>query len=359
MKRSWPKFKNGKKVLKSISFFLRMVCYFALNCGTNHFFNPALGQSLGIEEAEPDLVHIALIKRIQSAMLNLEKYSIRWKKEIKGMIQMNSRDFFFRDEEILAEITKLYTQTQSEKNIHLQVDPSIHQSNDAWPTSDHPQFLTELQKNAKVARQWGCPHIVVHLPVRAQDDTEEVINILTKPEVLRLVQGQSGEIPLLIELENNHHNCFFGNLDHVDNLLTRLDHHLTTIGKAELSQYYNLCFDFGHYISQADKMGYDKPGMLQRFFQNRKNRIKALHLHVNDGRDDQHLLLSWEFYDKENLLNNKFDLAKLKQHTQILLDNLKWLDFPNQENWAIITETDTPFTVEQFTEHLKLIHAAL
>jgi hypothetical protein len=41
--------------------------FLGINCATTYFFSPELGKMLGISEAEPDLVHSALIRRTKEA----------------------------------------------------------------------------------------------------------------------------------------------------------------------------------------------------------------------------------------------------------------------------------------------------
>lgn len=328
--------------------------FIALNCATNYFFSPRLGQMLGITEAEPDLVLTRLMEMQKGAISHVDPHFLPLF-PFSLSIQVNSREFFFRDESLLAEIAALFHHTHSRSNPTDRFYLSIHQANDQQPFPDKPTFLPELLRNCKLAREWGCPNITVHLPVRDQDDTALVVATLTHPDLLQELAIGLADHAVSIDLENNHHNSYFGNLEHVDAFLTALDQRLVEIGHADLIPCFNLCFDFGHYLSQSYRMGYDQRGMLHDFFVKRGSRIHTFHIHVNDGSWDDHFLLT-HHVDAENKIGGKVIMEEpLHRHRQILLDSLKLLHLKDRDDWILVTETETPFTVEELAGHWQLI----
>ena len=103
---------------------------------------------------------------------------------------------------------------------------NIHQANDAQPLPEYSQFYKETQTNLDFSKRLGAHNLVIHLPVRKQDDTENVISCLSNISFLETLKSYN----ISLDFENNHHNSFFGNLDNCSNLLNLLDDRIRFFG---------------------------------------------------------------------------------------------------------------------------------
>lgn len=328
-----------------------MARYLSLNCGLAYFFSKSLGAVLGLTEGEPEAVHAGLLRIVQAAFARFARDHPALAERTRAGLQVNTREFYFQEPGMTERIMGIYraswTASQADPGATIPVMPSIHQANGAQPLPDCADFLPQLRANCQLARSLGSRNITVHLPVRARDDTDAVVATLTRPDVLAVVKGTPDAFPLSIDLENNHHNTFFGNLDHCRALLDALDARLRDLGEAGAIPRYNICFDYGHYITQAHKMGYDKRAMLTRFFRAAGDRVKTLHLHMNDGSGDQHLLVAGHIPDATGTVQGRaVDPTLLAEHARILLEALPLLHLWDRDDWNIVTETDTPYTAE-------------
>jgi sugar phosphate isomerase/epimerase len=317
-----------------------------------------MGEILGLEEGDPVEVHKALIKMIRYAYNKLVDSPTFQNKPIKNVfpgVQINTREFYFKEPTIVDEITSCYQSTQSDGGVY--VVPSIHQANEAQPLHEKVDFYPELKTNCALAEKWNSKNITVHLPVRTNNDIDEVIELLTSKNCIEIIKGTPGIYQPSIDLENNHHNTFFGDLDNCSAFLAKLDDKLDEIGASFLKQNINFCFDSGHYLTQAHLMGYNNRDMLARFFKTQANRIKTLHLHKNDGiGKDQHILLGIEPDANNSIGFTKVEPALLAEHEAILLECLPLLRFLEKDNWNIVLETDKWYTPDLLAHSLKLIY---
>ena len=69
-----------------------------------------MGQILELKEGDPIEVHEGLRSMIFKTANNLNESSALLNLEIKSGVQFNSRDFYFREPEILEEIIDLYNE---------------------------------------------------------------------------------------------------------------------------------------------------------------------------------------------------------------------------------------------------------
>jgi hypothetical protein len=196
------------------------------------------------------------------------------------------------------------------------------------------------------------------LPVDKENRIEEVCEIMTSESVLNLLKNESGK-NISIDLENNHHMSFFGNLKNCSELLDRIHDRLTEIGRKEMYKNINFCFDSGHYFIDSDKMGYPKQKMLSEFFESKRDKIKTLHLHSNDGTKDHHLLLGQIPGENSPYEVKGIKLDILKQNTNLLLDLLPILKFNKQDNWNIVSEMGLPYTYDHLLKNFELIYNAI
>jgi len=320
-----------------------------------YFFSGVLGDVLGLQEGDPVELHQGLIRMIRNTFKILKTEAACTQHHVLPAIQMNTGDFYFNDPDMVRSVMNEYEKTRTEPDGYIL--PCIHQFGSAIPLPDNTEFFSHFLKNIQYHRTWGARNLTVHLPIRPNDDTEKVISVLTSSKFIETML-QPPKDPnyqfISIDLENNHHNSFFGNLDHVSAFIEKLDQRYQQLGIPHLSESINLCFDYGHYISQATKMNYEKREMLRRFFDKMRHRIKTLHLHMNDGSDDQHILVGL-MPDAQNKIGTIPILGDLyREHTQILLETLPRLELHRERNWLLVAETDKPYTKEALANSFKL-----
>lgn len=310
-------------------------------------FSKVMGDIIGLREGDPYEIHEGLIKMIRAAFEIFKNHESYRKLPVLPAIQSDTSNFYWNDPEMVQSVIREYEKTKTDSLGY--VLPCIHQFGSAQPLPNNKNFFKHLEQNIQYSREWGARNITIHLPISPNNDTENVISVLTSTKFIELM-SQPKEAPnyryISLDLENNHHNSFFGNLDNVAEFLDTLDQRYKQLGVPHLSEAINLCFDFGHYISQATKLKYEKTEMLRRFFQRMRHRIKTLHLHMNDGSDDQHILVGLMPDNANKIGNMVVNADLLREHTKILLDTLPFLELHKERNWIVVAETDKPYTVE-------------
>ena len=310
-----------------------------------------MGKILELTEGDPVEVHKGLRSLIYK--------TIDWLNAITGCssfgihpgVQFNSRDFYFRESEILKEILELY---ENKKMNEKKVYGTIHQSNGIQPIKACKEFIEELIKNLDLHLQLGTNNLTVHLPVDKENRIAEICEILTSDAIINQLEIIRNKNPnISIDFENNHHGSFFGNLDHCIALFQSLKDKLYEIGKKDIYPILNICFDSGHFFIDADKMNYNKTAMLENFFETMKAKINTLHIHTNDGITDRHFLLG-RSYDNF-LIKPAINKEKIQENTTLILETLPMLNLKQKNNWNIVSETDSPYKIEDLIENFKLI----
>ncbi len=310
-----------------------------------------MGKILNLEEGHPIEVHRGLRSIILKVIEDLKTNTEFLFSEIKPGVQFNSRDFYFREEEILQEIFELYRNVCANEQ---KVFGTIHQSNEIQPIKACKNFTDELSRNIYYHTIMGTNNLTVHLPVDKENRIAEITDILTSEPTLKILSEGISTMPMIsIDFENNHHGSFFGNLDNCITLFETLKDKYIEIGEKEIYSIINICFDSGHYFIDPEKMGYNKRGMLENFFENMKTKINTLHLHTNDAINDRHLLLGCQI---ENLsINPPLIKHKVHEHTELILESLPILKLKEKKNWNIVTETDIPYTYDDLYNNYCLI----
>ncbi len=198
--------------------------------------------------------------------------------------------------------------------------------------------------------------MTVHLPISPDDDTSEVIAALTDPKVIDAAAGTTpDDFKISIDLENNWHKSFFGNLDNCIALFQQLDEKLADIGQPELRSCFNFCYDHGHFVAQAAQLNYEKHTILPRFLRQMGPRIKTLHLHCNDGSNDQHMLLGSSPTSPGVTAKKHFNMALFNENERLLLKNLPLLHLQTQDDWMIVLEVTVAYTFEELVQMATLI----
>ncbi len=305
-----------------------------------------MGEVLGLEEGHPVEVHKALIKMIKTAYENVASTFPQVSDTVNPCVQFNTREFYFRDEEIVEQVKDLYIKQNGEKH---RVVASIHQDNEIQPLNRCKNFYKELEKNLTIMDELNGANLTVHLPISAENQMEEVINILTSNKMLNLLEKFKHLDPLSIDLENNHHSSFFGNLNNCSFFLGKLRERLAQREKEEYYRFFNICLDTGHYLIDAHHENYPKQEMLDRFLEKHREKIKTIHLHANDGSRDQHLLLGQYPGENSAISLSNLNLPRLKEHNAIIQNSLAKSQLWDLQDWIVVCELANPYTIEELT----------
>ncbi len=310
-----------------------------------------MGKILNLQEGHPVEVHKGLRSLILRVIQDLSSNKSFHCYEIKPGVQFNSRDFYFREPEILQEIFELYRNNhENEEKVH----GTIHQSNEIQPVKACKNFIDELNKNIHYHMMLGTNNLTVHLPVDKKNRIMEIREILSSNSFLEILSDAIRRNPhISIDFENNHHGSFFGNLDNCITLFETLKDRYNEIGEKEKYNHINICFDSGHFFIDSEKMGYNKRRMLESFFEKMRDKIQTLHLHTNDSKSDRHLLFGFPI---ESLsINPPLNHEKVHENTSLILDLLPLLNLKEENNWNLVTETDTPYRYEDLYNNYFLI----
>jgi len=328
--------------------------YLALNNNPFYLFSEEMGKVLGLTEGNAREIVSGLNSITSRLHVVLREREISHAAAVDPSVQHNPRDLYFRDDPQLLEfIWEQYDQPPPE--CLLPVLPGLHQENEIF-VGQNDLFTATLQNNCDRMRAWHSKNLTVHLPISPQDDTEDVIATLTSPEVMGAVGGpDAAEFNVSIDLENNWHKSFFGDLDHCTDLFRELDEKLVDVGRPDLISQYNFCYDHGHFTVQANQLNYDKESMLPRFFRQMRPRIKTLHLHCNDGSLDQHLPFGTLPTSPGIRRMKNLNYAILQENEQLLLTQLPILQLDMQDDWTIVTELGVPYTFEELVHMGTLI----
>jgi sugar phosphate isomerase/epimerase len=136
----------------------------------------------------------------------------------------------------------------------------------------------ELVKNRiRMAARLSCDVIIMHVPAEPEDTTENNLFWTRLLKSLDALQPYAREHGVRIALEN----LFPENFDTLEKILAEYD-----------SDYAGLCYDSGH--ANISGLGLERLDRL-------KDRLISVHLHDNDGAEDQHNLLFSGTVDWERL----------------------------------------------------------
>ncbi len=312
----------------------------SINCTLSYFLSQTMGEVLALKEGHPVEVHSGLIYMIKSALKNNREEFPLLSKEFKPGLQINTNDFYFADEEIIPQLNDLYKREEIFQN--------IHQRGDAQPIDESEIFLSETLSNIKMTENGWGKNICIHLPIRQSNDIDEVVNNCCRQEILESLKNNP---QVSLDLENNHHNSFFGDLYNCMELIDGLDDNLQEMGLAQYQGNFNFTFDYGHFVTQAYFCRYDKRKMLTDFFEQKGKRIKTLHIHNNDGiHKDQHIMmgiLPQKILENVGKIGSKeVQLDTFKENQELFFDTFPILNWKNNQNTNLVIEIDAPYTEE-------------
>ncbi|MHA1794145.1 MAG: hypothetical protein ACTSVI_16000 [Promethearchaeota archaeon] len=301
-----------------------------------------MGDSIGLVEPEPDKIieHLSHFIRSITDELNERHSGLN----VVPCVQYgNESDLYFDDPEL---VTIMRSQLDDLKG---PVYPFIHETTDKQPLKRG--FQDKMEQLFELYKSFGMKNITVHFPLNKSDTSKELIEELTSEGFLNLLNTNK----VSIDLENNWHGSYFGFVENTIDFFQRLKNKLSDLGRKELFKFFGMTFDTGHFFAQYRIAGRDLEAALTTYFSELKDKIRTLHIHGNDGTDDQHLCFR-KWTGKRDGVNTDI----FKENQEIFLGALKNLDLKRRarnEDWdiVVISEIGRPFTREQFLEHSDLI----
>ncbi|MHA1368683.1 MAG: sugar phosphate isomerase/epimerase family protein [Promethearchaeota archaeon] len=322
-----------------------------INNNVMYLFNKTLGASIGLEEPEPENIIKALSscsRRVCQFLNSNGTLPIR----VHPCVQYgNESDLYFKDDSISMLILGELQHNREP------VYPFLHALNDVQPSK--PGFVEKMKRVFDICEFLGSKNVTIHFPLDTGEVTSSVIQDLCSDDFLKLLQ----QYRISLDLENNWHNSWFGYAENVLNFYKELDDVLEAKGMSGLSDYFGMTFDSGHFIAQYRISGRDPVSGLERFFDDSLiPRIRTLHLHCNDGTNDQHEL--FRIPDRSDRRRDHRWRAFLENQYLILgmLYKLNFIDRAMHEdrwNLVVISEISKPFTWVELRSHASLIMQSL
>jgi len=224
------------------------------------------------------------------------------------------------------------------------ITPITHQTDEAHPLAQG--FGDQVCRCLSVSQKVGSPCLIIHLPPHSMNVLKETAQALTLNEILDSLH----QTEVNIALENAAYEepaPFFGQTRSVTKLLETIVYRLKRFHREDLEKRYRICFDYGHFTVNAHRLGLDVEEV-KSLFSTANKKIQALHVHINDGTGDQHLLLG-EHPQNANL-------ERLKNFERIYLGELKKL---KGEKRIFIIEKGSSFQAQDMIRCFQILDAAL
>lgn len=228
--------------------------------------------------------HLSTNSHINFSKLFAWVEKIRAKANVPPMIGTafhfkNTGDFFNEDRFQKAYIQDLNNSHRNYQNLfHI----PIHQRY----LPPNTEFLKILLAQLNLCSNFKSSGLIIHPPQGKDDESSIFIELLCNAQILELISKQN----ITICIENAQESlAFFQSMENLIKFRKQLTVRLTELGYSSLSQKFKFCFDTGHYLlfQQRDAYGiHDWNQFSQEFLSD----VYAVHIHSNDGSQDQHLL---------------------------------------------------------------------
>lgn len=226
-----------------------------------------------------------------------------------------------------------------------EVTPIIHQLDHAHPLAEG--FSDWVRRYLNISQEVGSPCLIIHLPPHSVDILKETANALTVDQILDSLHRN--EVGIALEnLSYKEPAPFFGRLENVAALFENIANRLKEAQREDLERMFGICFDYGHFTSYAYNCGQDVEEKMERFLSVADEKIQVMHVHVNDGTADQHVLLG-EYPQNVNL-------KMLKKLERICLTALKRLGGKHR---IFIVEKNNPFQAQDMIRCFQILDQAL
>ncbi|MHA1733206.1 MAG: hypothetical protein ACTSU5_14760 [Promethearchaeota archaeon] len=232
------------------------------------------------------------------------------------------------------------------------VVPTFHLSREV-PLS-HPVFGASFGRVANTARRLRGRHIVVHPPDDPDADTWYLSGKIVDVPLCRTLASTGAS--LLVE--NLPGRTFFSDLENVGSLRDDIASRFEEAGYARLLERVGICFDYGHFLTNTGALSdQGRERLLRDFFEKFGASVRYLHLHLNDGSSDQHLLLG---STRGNCDPKHLKVDRVNRHASLLykllahLARLRRAGSPPRayifENYSAYDREDFYWNFEMFTK---------
>ncbi|MHA1734187.1 MAG: TIM barrel protein [Promethearchaeota archaeon] len=213
----------------------------------------------------------------------------------------------------------------------------------------HEGFVPMLVEQLEQGERLGYRCVVIHAPRDPRDTTEQYIDELTGRTVREAIRRS--KITLAVE-NTQDQGKFFRSLGNLVQFRERLGERLSDLGDGDLMQYFQFCFDTGHYLLYQQRDG-EGEGDWEDWGEKFICHTAIFHVQANDGTSDQHLLP----YTACDLPASKspVDRARFLKNSDQILEWLHWSD----GHWAIperhlVLEVEPWFTRDEVVHFWKV-----
>ncbi|MHA1684556.1 MAG: hypothetical protein ACTSUE_26695 [Promethearchaeota archaeon] len=303
-------------------------------------FNKNMGAGVGLTEPEPD--HIIQTLSTFSRFICMSVNEALSTSLFNPVVQYGNESDMYFDDPYLVEVL-------IEETCHpnVPVYPIIHQISENQPLK--PGFLEKMVQLMDLSGKFRSRNICVHLPLERYDVSGELIEELTGESFL----DHLGQSNISIDLEQNWHESWFGIAENVISFFTMLEDKLQEIGRHQLFDNFGMTFDSGHFFAEYRTMELNMEEGIQKLFTELGTKIRTLHLHGNDGKNDEHVCF-------RRIHDDTKSGTRFRENQELLLNALPILALgvnSRREPWdaIIISEINKPFTKEEFLDHVMLI----
>lgn len=226
-----------------------------------------------------------------------------------------------------------------------EITPIIHQLDRIHPLTHN--FSGWVQRYLSISQDVGSPYLIIHLPPNRNNTLRETAKALTANQILDSLYR--GEVTIALENVNyKKPTPFFGELENTAALFRRIEDRLKNTPYEGLEEKFKVCFDYGHFTVNARQSNENIGEKMEWFISAAGEKIDVLHVHMNDGTEDQHLLLG------EYPLNA--NLQVLKEHERNLLSALKKL---REKTRIFIVEKNSPFQTKDMIRCFEVLDEAI
>ena len=217
----------------------------------------------------------------------------------------------------------------------------IHHPDDSRPST--PGFIPRLQLNLQTSGFLNSDYVVVHPPpATAPMASRLVLADLTNEVTVKGVR-RSGVGIALENLGPGRDSPFLGDLEELGAVVLEARDAYRSDDSEDLRDRVGICLDFGHLTAYYGREGRDPLEALD-FLRENRELVVAMHVHLNDGTGDQHLLPGER---REGL-----DTDLISGFEEILLD----LVIPGLTGCrTYIIERNSPYTMELLHKAARMI----
>lgn len=299
----------------------------AINNHRMYYKNPDLRDSLGMKGGPRSIIS-GLLRTSKDLSSSIGDW------EAKPGVQFGAESEEMMNDRALLEHLR-------NRSSEMGVVPIIHHPDRSTPGS--PGFISSLQLNLQRSNYLGSKWVVVHPP---SDPSPLVSRVAVADLTSDVLIKEVAKLGVGIAVENlgpGKEHRSLGDLNNLSMMIEQIQMGYALKGGESLKGKIGICLDYGHLTAFESRMGRDLGSILERIEGIREN-VVVMHVHINDGSGDQHLLLDER---PEGL-----DSEVLDRYESLLLDHV----VPSMNNCRMfIIERNSPYSFEDLSEGAKLL----